>query len=269
LQSTVLAASFASVENETAPKSPTFYTAIVVHNLKIKNVQRLLIGLILVFGLYSCNLRVKILNEPVTFIDSTLSLIDTSDYDFIIDKFGISGIEKPPDYFSGLKPKLPMILGSMLGLIMNSDSSFSRITSDSCLIYFGGMIPTCERLILLCDSEYIEISDQQSFIDFFKPIETEQEAIAFAAILTNAYPKYDFDIKWNYRIFKNRINKTYAKRIDNGYEVLLFNYDLNMGGKGPHPTFSIKYFISIDGVIKEIEKKKLYEDPKEDDVFYD
>jgi hypothetical protein len=102
---------------------------------------------------------------------------------------------------------------------------------------------------------------------FFAPIETKEEALSYAILITGNYPQYEFLVPFHYKKYVHKIKSTYSIEKDNYYEVGLFEY--GVCGCGPHIHFSVIVKISKNGEIIETEHKKLYSNPLENGLCID
>lgn len=154
----------------------------------------------------------------------------------------------------------------------------------------GGLIPVGINYVAEIDNEKVIIDSQEKFRQIFAPVETVQEAIAFAYIFTDSYPLYNLDylvepapieepwspfeidlitqdtlwmimphhiIKepgWN--IYTPEIVSSYAKYTDEGYELLLYHYKL-FGCSHPYSRRVIK--VSFDGMVEILEEQEAFE----------
>lgn len=203
---------------------------------------------------FSCN-RIKIGHDNEVRIKDEPFQIDTNYYGALKDTFGLDKIGKVDVNFGSLRPKVQLALGIKYGVI------------DSVLFWNGCMFPSGISLIIQDSLGFHFIWNKQGLMKYFSPIETKEEALSYAYAFSGLSPSYDFKIKSRYRIFVDTIRTTYSIPSQYGYEVNLFDYELC--GCGPHTYFMIKYIVSIDGDIHEVERINLYEDPKEDGLCID
>lgn len=213
-------------------------------------------SIFLILMLLGCS-KIKVLDNPVTELNEIPSKINKSEYSKIMEQFNLENIEDVPFYYSGLSPKYPIAL---------SIDFFGKSTNN-CFEVSGGIIGSCNNLVLKIDSTNILIDNKQIFDSYFLPINDEKEALSYVSIITETIPRYSFDIKFRYNTYVEQLNKSYAKKVNNGYEVLTYDYD--SFGCGPHYYYSVKSYIDLKGNIKTIEKKRIYKDPKMDGYCVD
>jgi hypothetical protein len=193
--------------------------------------------------------------EPQTLITDKPLVIDSSEFNAIRKAFGYEKIEFPVSWMGGLMPKLPSVEVKSLGLKKN------------CLFHSGGMVLFCYGLVVKSGDTLILIDTEEKFREVFAPIESEQEAVSYVAYLTRAYPKYDIEKKFRYRTFVSNFPSTYARRVDDGYEVLL--HDKKVFGCGPHPYYYKLFNVTKAGKITLLKTVRMFEDPKEDALCVD
>lgn len=201
--------------------------------------------------------KIKVLDNPLTELNEKPSKINISEYSKIKKQFNLKNVEDAPFYYNGLEPNYPILLSR----------DFLGKSTNNCFEVSGGIIPGCNNLVLKIDSTYILIDNKKIFDSYFLPINGEKEALSYVSIITETIPRYSFDVKFRYETYVEQLNKSYAKKINNGYEVLTYDYDSY--GCGPHYYYSVKSFVDLKGNIKTIEKKRIYKDPDMDGLCVD
>jgi hypothetical protein len=150
----------------------------------------------------------------------------------------------------GLTPKFPLV------------EIYSFDFYDKCMWQSKSMMLACNNLVALIKDTLTLIDTEEKFKKLFTPVDNEQEAISFVSYLTRTYPKYDIPKKFRYRVYSDNFPSTYAKAINDGYEVLL--HDKEIFGCGPHPYFYKIFRVTNAGQITLIKTVKMFEDPEED-----
>jgi len=206
--------------------------------------------------LLSCT-KIKVLDNPETELNEKLPKINKSEYQKIREQFNLENIDDVPFYYNGLRPKYPIAFSF----------DFWSKSTNNCFQISGGIIGSCNNLVLKIDSNYILIDSKEIFDSYFLPINDEKEALSYVSIITETIPRYSFDIKFRYKTYVNQLNKSFAKKVNNGYEVLTYDYD--SFGCGPHYYYSLKSFVDLRGNIKTIEKRRIYKDPNMDALCVD
>lgn len=202
----------------------------------------------------SCN-RIKIIHDDEVRVTEKPLQIDSSFHSVIKDTFGLDEIEIVDINYGSLRPKFRLALGIKYG------------ERDSVLYWNGCMFPAGINLIVQDSLGFHLIWNKQDLKKYFSPIETKEEALSYVYASSGLSPSYDFEIKSRYRQFVDTIRTTYSTQSNNGFDINLFDYELC--GCGPHTHFMIKYKVSFEGDIQELERIDLYEDPKEDGLCID
>lgn len=194
-------------------------------------------------------LRTYLTQEP-------LSIDAPEDHEFIKKEFDYHRVLKPSSILGGLTPRVPM-----------AEATYTGFKKENYLWGPRGMAPIFSSLVVKSNDSLILIDSKEKFIDFFAPIESEEEALSYVAYLTRTFPRYDVNPEEGYRVYSEEFPSTYVKEIDGGYEVLLHDYQLF--GCGPHPHFYIIFHVTTAGEIELIETVKMFEDPEQDDLCVD
>lgn len=170
-------------------------------------------------------------------------------------KHGCLRMLPPPQYWGCLKPHLAM-------LICAKKDSRSGMRRDGCKTEEG-----LTYLVLLQEKDKYEveaIESEDEFMRFFSPIGDACEALSYASAVTGAYPVYDFPEKYFIRNLDE--DGSYAVRYpqptavkegDGGFTVNLFDHQ-RCGCFRP-ALVEISYFVSRDGSIKELSRRKVWE----------
>ena len=152
----------------------------------------------------------------------------------------------------GLSPKVPIVACNVL---LKDDGMDKGIVRQGCLY------PMYRRYIIIDEGKYRPIEDKEGFIQYFAPVESPEEALAFAVALTNSRAAHNMTLPEGNMIYSvSSIRTTYVERIDAGFKVHLFYQQFC--GCGNHPYFSIDYAVTRDGEVNEISSEKIYENPE-------
>jgi len=119
------------------------------------------------------------------------------------------------------------------------------------------MMPLFRRYIAKQGEEFKLIESIEDFRSIFAPVETKEEALAFAVALTSSLPRYDTSVPEDYFPVSSSITPTYAKETEGGYMVHLF--DSEICGCGSHPYYAIDYLVTRDGNVTELSREKVYD----------
>jgi hypothetical protein len=176
------------------------------------------------------------------------------------EKFSCERIIPPSGALIGLSPALPIAECTFIN--RNASTTSAGISRKGC------RLPLYNKYIVLTsDNEFKEIATKEAFQKFFAPVEKPEEALSFAVALTKSYPRYKITIPKEFRVFVSKIKDTSVKKIGNGYQVHLFDYQVC--GCGPHPHYTVDYTVTKTGEVTETSREKIYEDPKQDGLCVD
>jgi hypothetical protein len=249
--------------------------------MQLKNMYRLFTLLILISIITACNpsppsnTTVSIINHSspdIKDIDiSAFKNVDctwqSDDYaicneDGIFKKMGCSTLTSPDSTFNLLNPSVNLISCNYVPEMIDEVD----MTADG--IYNSGCSrPVLKRLVVYHEGNYQLIKNLQELIGFFAPIDTKEEALAFAIAATGYQPLFQFDPPSEYRYMINNIEDTKVEILDDGYLVNLYHH--NLCGCGPHTTFSTPVKVGIDGILDLYSPVAAFEDPSEDDLCVD
>ena len=191
-----------------------------------------LLALVLVFMLMSGS------------IASSIS-IDSNEFD---QRFGCMQTSNASRALENLSPPLPLVECLFLSKDYNSEEGIVRE---------GCMMPLFRRYIAKQGEELMLISSREEFLSIFAPVETKEEALAFAVALTSSLPRYDTSVPEGYFPVTSSIRPTYEKETEEGYLVHLF--DSELCGCGSHPFYAIDYLVTKAGNVTELSREKVYD----------
>jgi hypothetical protein len=163
-------------------------------------------------------------------------------------RFGCMQISNASSALENLSPLLPVVECLVLSKEYNSQDGIVRE---------GCMMPLFRRYIVKQGDEFKLISSKEEFLSIFAPVETKEEALAFAVALTGSLPRYDTSVPEGYFSAASFIEPTYAKETDGGYKVHLF--DSELCGCGSHPYYAIEYLVTKAGNVTELSREKVYD----------
>lgn len=173
------------------------------------------------------------------------------------EKFGCQEILIPPKALGGIYPKVS--IGECR--FVNRGDAAQGISRKGC------RLPLYNQYIVYANGEFKALKNADEFRKFFGPVDTSEEALSFAVALTNSYAAYNVKPPKGYRVYVDKIKDTEVKKIKDGYQVRLFDYQ--RCGCGPHPYFAVEYEVTKSGEVKEISRQKLYENPQQDGLCVD
>jgi hypothetical protein len=146
-----------------------------------------------------------------------------------------------------LSPQLPIVECLYLSEDYNSQEGILRE---------GCMMPLFRKYIIKQDDEFKLIESIEDFRSIFAPVETKEEALAFAVALTSSLPRYDTSVPEDYFLVPSSITPTYVKETEGGYLVHLFESELC--GCGSHPYYAIDYLVTGDGNVTELSREEVF-----------
>jgi hypothetical protein len=163
-------------------------------------------------------------------------------------RFGCMQISNASSALENLSPRLPVVECLFQGKDYNSQEGIVRE---------GCMMPLFRRYLAKQGEDFKLISSREEFLSIFAPVETKEEALAFAVALTSSLPRYDTSVPEGYFPVTSSIRPTYAKETEGGYKVYLF--DSELCGCGSHPYYAIEYLVTKAGNVTELSREKVYD----------
>jgi hypothetical protein len=148
----------------------------------------------------------------------------------------------------------------------------------------------CHFYKALINSDTVLINSPEKFREIFTPVDSERKALAFASIFTHAKPIYNLRFlipqpkpnpteycvdslkneivpilqeltvttrEEDWVIYQPIITSSYVNKIEDGYEVLLYEYT---GLCPPHPYFELLVKVYTNGKVEIIKRQKAFED---------
>jgi hypothetical protein len=146
----------------------------------------------------------------------------------------------------GLSPSYPIAHCGRFFWFPGSDYLYRR----GCLNY-GGV-----SYIVQKDSHYRMISTDYQLRDTFVPIESTEEALAFALARTGYKAYFGQSYSQDYEYFVPTIEDTHIATDDEGYQMDL--YDRSNCGCAQHVTVQVIIDVSRDGHVTEITREVVY-----------
>lgn len=174
------------------------------------------------------------------------------------ERMGCSSIRAVSESFKALTPSLP---------IVECRSADFDHSANAVLYKDSGWLSAKINYIVFQDSKPRLLDSPESFRNTFAPVETAEEALAFALALTPAYSLDTVDIPDGYIRLAQVIEPTNVKRSGDGFIVHLFNY--RSQGCKLHPYYFVDYYVGKDGFVTEIKREDVYRNPKDDNVCAD
>jgi len=158
-----------------------------------------------------------------------------------------------PNSLGGLSPNVPIVECNVLAENWTGDTTTG-------IVHEGCLQPLFRKYIVIEDGEYKLIGSKEEFIQSFAPVESPEEALAFAVALTNSYAVYNMTLSESYTTFVPKIRTTYVMETNMGFNVHLFFSQFC--GCGNHPYYTIDYTVTRAGDVNETSSEKIYENPE-------
>lgn len=180
----------------------------------------------------------------------------------IFKKMGCNTLSSPNPYITLMVPKVSIIECNYL-----PDLSQENNQTEDGVFNSGCSRPMLTRYVIYSDGNYRLIRNIVDLSQYFTPIESPEEALAYAIAATGYQPLFNFDPPPNYRYFLDKVEETTMKNTNDGYIVTLYHHQFC--GCGPHTTFLTKVRVGFDGTINLLDPVPAFEDPAEDDLCVD
>ncbi|OPY50990.1 MAG: hypothetical protein A4E49_02490 [Methanosaeta sp. PtaU1.Bin112] len=163
------------------------------------------------------------------------------------ERFGCMQIINASQELDNLSPRLPIVECLYLGEDFGPSQGILRE---------GCMMPLFRKYIVRQGEEIKLIESAEDFRSEFAPVETKEEALAFAIALTSSLSRYDTSVPEDYFSVSPTITPTYASETAGGFVVHLF--DSQLCGCGTHPYYAIDYLVSRDGNVTEMSRQEVF-----------
>lgn len=131
----------------------------------------------------------------------------------------------------------------------------------------GCLLPVYVRYVIFADGEFTILSTLDDLRTVFAPLESPDEALAYALAATGLQAEYGLKYQPDFRYLTDRIEDSHVKEAVGGYEVLLYHYQVC--GCGPHTHSAVWLEVSWDGDLREIGRTPAFENPQEDNLCVD
>lgn len=138
---------------------------------------------------------------------------------------------------------------------------------DQGLYRVGCMFPGVMRYVVYRDGKFQSVASREELQALFAPITSENEALSYALALTGDEAKYGLNSLAGYRTFATVLEDTHVVKVDNGYQINLYEYSLC--GCGPHSYKVVNLVITTDGSLIMLSRERAFEDPKDDGLCVD
>lgn len=163
-------------------------------------------------------------------------------------RFGCYEVANTSAELEGLDPRLS---------IVECHSLATESDSQEGLVRTGCMLAGYRNYIVEKDGDFRLIRSREEFRALFAPVRSPQEAVAFAAALTDSFPLYDTAPPEGYFTVSSAIEPGSVEEKDGSFLVHLF--DRPICGCGSHPYYAVGYLVTQAGNVTELSRQKVYD----------
>ena len=180
--------------------------------------------------------------------------------DSIPKKMGCDTLSNVSDYINLLIPD-----GKFVSCTYDPQLQSPPDESDAKGLYDSGCLhPVKQRLLAYQEGDYLLLRDLEDLKYNFAPITTEDQALGYVLAATGYQAIFDLDSLQNFRILTDILKITSVEPIDEGYQVIVFDY--SGCGCGPHTTSRQTVNVTTDGDIVIVDSTPAFENPEEDNL---
>ncbi len=163
-------------------------------------------------------------------------------------RFGCYEVANTSVELEALDPRLP---------IVECHSLATESSGQEGLVRTGCMLAGYRNYIVKKDGDFRLIRSRDEFASLFAPVQSPQEAMAFAVALTNSFPLYDTAPPEGYFSVSSAIAPSSVEEKDGSFVVHLF--DRPICGCGSHPYYAVDYLVTEAGNVTELSRQKVYD----------
>ncbi len=178
--------------------------------------------------------------------------------------FGCDEIQKPSDALGALNPSFPIVL---CFVVPARRPDHQEPPPGSYLYRQGGLLGMYARYLIQRDNEFQVLQTPEELKNTFAPIESPDEALAYAIAVKGLDAVYGLKYEPGYAYSVDVIEDSFARPDGDGYVVRLFHF--RMFGCGPHEMVAFDLRVSRDGTIQDVAQQAMYRDPKMDGLCID
>jgi hypothetical protein len=131
---------------------------------------------------------------------------------------------------------------------------------DTGLVSVGCDSRIARRYVIAAGGKVALIKSETELAARFAPVETPEEALAFALAVSNARMLREVVIPRGAHVHVSQVDPTYVETMPRGFVVRLF--DVRVCGCGPHDWEAIDFLVTRAGEVKEIGRQAIYADPE-------
>ena len=171
----------------------------------------------------------------------------------------ITAIYTPSDLLGGLNPQLPLAVASTITFY--DDPEVTSVYRESC------MATNNIRYLVVVDDEMRLIDSAEKMKELYAPIESEDEALAYAMAVTGLSALYSLDTQPRLKHLTKPLEESHSTFDGEVFHVHLF--DTNICGCGPHITESVEVTVHQDGTLEKADPVEAFRDPELDGLCID
>jgi hypothetical protein len=190
--------------------------------------------------------------------------------DSAIRAMGCHDLAEPSALLAGLQPDYPIMACLVKPLLEEVEpyEKLETLQSEASFLYWeGGFLPVFYRYVILVDGAPVLLSTAQDVQDRFAPIDTPEEALAYALALSSAGPRFGLTSNPDLDYSVAQLEDTHVEVLEDGYAVNLYSYQLF--GCGPHWTTEIIYHVTRDGSVETQSSTQVFRNPEQDGLCVD
>ena len=186
-----------------------------------------------------------------------------------LDAFGCARLEQADPLLGGLQPAFPL---AVCISIPQDGYGGDFPAPDQYFFNVGGMLPQFVTYVAFvggtnAEAEFFSLANPADLRALYAPVESPQEALAFALALYPVEARYDLSVQPGLKYDVRELEDTYVEIVDGGYLVHVFHYQLF--GCGPHYTQGWLIKVTTDGQSEVLERQDLFRNPLEDNLCVD
>lgn len=128
----------------------------------------------------------------------------------------------------------------------------------------GCLLPLFRSTVVALDGEFHLVKAPEDFQAIFAPVESEDEALAYALLVTGLNARYGLD-EWEigadspYRFRVDRLEDTHVVKTEEGYLVSLFSDAEPLCGCGTHTIFQRDVLVRQNGEVEIVKSIPQYD----------
>jgi hypothetical protein len=181
-------------------------------------------------------------------------------------ELGCDQLRKPDHLLGGLDPAYPLAL-CLYYPFQHADETQGDPMDAPRFYNDGCMMPVFVRYAIFRDGNFEVLNTPEDLASTYELVESPEEALSYSLAATGLEARFGQQRELGYRYFVNRLEDTYVRQVDEGYQVNL--YDYQVCGCGPHTTSIVNIEVFANGKINTLEEQPAFENPEEDGLCVD